>query len=192
MRQHGRTQPAPRTTLSVHRPTPHHPCNGPGEANGSAHMTTESWADISSDEETDEKIAATRLTSQVCAVRCQSVELSDDIVYYDIMPYAEIYPKHPSQIITTADGYKPIKPHADRWTGKSAKVMDDKRRKIWETRTLKNTRRRGANLYCDNWTATMHTLSARATSIPASLQLCSLLPSISKDVWRSDADISGR
>ena len=54
------------------------------------------------------------------------------------MPYAEIYPKHPSQIITTADGYKSIKPHADRWTGKSAKVMKDRRRKIWEQKTLDN------------------------------------------------------
>ena len=84
------------------------------------------------------KMAAARLTSQVCAVRSQSVNFSDDIIYYDVMPYAEIYPKHPSQIITTAHGYKPIKPHADRWTGKSAKVMEDRRRKIWEKKTMDN------------------------------------------------------
>ena len=54
------------------------------------------------------------------------------------MPYAEIYPKHPSRTITTTDGYKPIKPHADRWTGKSAKVMEDRGRKIWEQKTMDN------------------------------------------------------
>ena len=55
-----------------------------------------------------------------------------------MMPYADIYPNHPSQILANADGYKPIKPHADRWTGKSAKVMEDKMRKIWEQKAMDN------------------------------------------------------
>ena len=55
-----------------------------------------------------------------------------------MMPYAEIYPKHPSQIMMTADGYKSVKPRADRWTGKSAKVMEDRRRKTWKNKTMDN------------------------------------------------------
>ena len=53
-------------------------CKESGEAGGSVHMTRKSWADISSDDDTDGKIAAemaaARLTSQVCAVRGQSVK----------------------------------------------------------------------------------------------------------------------
>ena len=65
------------------------PCNESGEASGLMHLTRKSWAGISSDEETDGKIAATRRTSQVCALQGQCVKLSNDIIYYDMMPRAE-------------------------------------------------------------------------------------------------------
>ena len=72
------------------------PCNGSGKASGSVHFTRESWADISSDEETRGNIAEARLTSQVCALQGQSVKFSDEIIYSDIIPCADICRKHPS------------------------------------------------------------------------------------------------
>ena len=50
------------------------PCNESGEAIGSVHLTRGSWTDIFSDEETDEKRAATRLAYHVCALQGQSVK----------------------------------------------------------------------------------------------------------------------
>ena len=149
---------------------------------------------MSSDEETGKKktaeMAAARGTSQVCALQGQSVKLSDDMIYYDIMPYADIYPKHPSHNLTTAEGYKPIKPHAGRWTGKSAKVMEDRRRDIWELKTMDNamTRRELILRPLQNNDAPMLTSCASDPCITA--LIVSLLSPIACHVWRSDHECS--
>ena len=78
----------------------------------------------------------------ICSVRDSAVKFSDDIQYHEITPYAEHYACHPSLIVADANAFKRIAAHADRFTGKSAKVMEDRKHKIYESKVQENAMNR--------------------------------------------------
>ena len=66
-----------------------------------------------------------------CALRDAVVSLSDDpIVVYDVPCYAEVYGCHPSRLLATSRGSIQSKSYVDRFCGKNAAVMDNKRKTI--------------------------------------------------------------
>ena len=53
-----------------------------------------------------------------------SVQFADDIEYYEVVPYEEIYGRHPRQIVATRHGwFKTVSSDANPFTGKSESVM---------------------------------------------------------------------
>ena len=65
------------------------------------------------------------------ALRGVTVTFSDTKTTHSVIPYSDNYAHHPSQIVATSDGFKTVKTHADRSTGKCIAVMDARKRKIW-------------------------------------------------------------
>ena len=50
-------------------------------------------------------------------------------VHY-VPAYSDHYSRHPSMMLATADGWITAKPHMDRWTGKGATEMEERRKRI--------------------------------------------------------------
>ena len=78
--------------------------------------------------------AATRTRAdahKVHALHGSTVTFNDTQTHHSITPYSDHYTHHPSQIVATSDGFKLVKTHADRLTGKCVAVMDARKRRIW-------------------------------------------------------------
>ena len=78
--------------------------------------------------------AATRTRAdahKVHALHGSTVTFNDTQTHHSITPYSDHYTHHPSQIVATSDGFKLVKTHADRFTGKCVAVMDARKRRIW-------------------------------------------------------------
>lgn len=54
----------------------------------------------------------------------------DSVEQFDVVPYSNHYLLHPSKIIVCKTGIHAMKPHMDRYTGKSAEVMKSRRMQI--------------------------------------------------------------
>ena len=78
--------------------------------------------------------AATRTRAdahKVYALRGAAITFNDTQTTHSVIPYSDHYAHHPSQIVATSDGFKSVKTHADRFTGKCIAVMEARKRKVW-------------------------------------------------------------
>ena len=65
---------------------------------------------------------------QVRALRDAKVTFNDTKTAHSILPYSEPHSQHSPLIVATDTGFKDVKAHADRYTGKYVAVMDARRR----------------------------------------------------------------
>ena len=62
-------------------------------------------------------------TPLVCALKHQTITFNQSVVEHEITPYAEIYGKHPSELVSTAAGLIDAEPRCDPFTSRSGEVM---------------------------------------------------------------------
>ena len=60
--------------------------------------------------------------------------------FVPVIPYSGHYTHHPSRIVATSDGFKQVKTHAERLTGKCVAVMEARKKRVWNRYGLDNAR----------------------------------------------------
>ena len=74
-----------------------------------------------------------QIVHKINSLKTSTVTFNENSVeQFDVVPYSNHYPLHPSKIVVCKTGIHAMKAHMDRYTGKSAEVMKARRVQIMQ------------------------------------------------------------